>query len=102
MRKLLIVLVFVSFVVLPSQADARDAVTISVGTGAAYTDGNVETFDLVVPERSVEAMPLQVGDEIFFEVLEPLVNGKGTITNIYDTENPAIKEAVILDHIPYE
>ena len=102
MRKLLIVLVFAGFIMLPSQADARVAVTISLEAGPAFTEDNLETVDIIVPERPAEAMPLQVGDRVFFEALEPFLEGVGTITNIYDTEDPAINEALILDLVYQE
>ena len=99
---IILVLTFVGFILFLSQAEAKTAVTIAVEAGPALTEGNLTTVDLIVPERPAEAMLLQVGDKVFFETLESLLEGEGTITNIYDTEDSEVKEAVILDHVYHE
>ena len=119
------VLVFVALtlILLASQAEAKTAVTISVEAGPAFTEGNLQTVDLIVTESPAEALPLQVGDKVFFEALEPMFEGEGTITDVYEVEDTAEdlvafppelpttdfaaeesgpKRAIIIEHIPAE
>ena len=104
MKKIGIALAFMfaGCILFLSQAEADTAVTIAMEAGPALTEENLETVDLIVPERPAEALPLQVGDKVFFETLQPLLEGEGTILFIYDTEDPEIKEAIIIDHALYE
>jgi len=92
-----------------AQAEVKIAVTISVEAGPALTEGKLEKVALIVPERPAKAMPLKVGDKVFFEALDPLLEGEGIILNIYEMNDKSqgeplqdeaiIKEAIILDHV---
>lgn len=109
MRKFVVFLVIASFIIISFHvyAELKTAVTISVEAGPAYTEGNVETVDLVVPDRPNEASSLQVGDKVFFAVVNPNLEGEGTITAVYDVNEAEIvgneiKEAVFIDHVFHE
>ncbi len=97
-----IVLAAAMFVLVSSVAWAETAVTVELTDGPAHTEQGVTTVDLIVPERPVEALPLNVGDLVFFKTLEPLLEGEGYIRNIYDTQDETVKKAIILDHVLQE
>lgn len=84
------------------KADAATAVTIAVEAGPALTEGEITEVVLIVPKRPTEALPLNVGDKVFFEAFEPLLEGEGTITDGYETEDETITQAIILDHVHHE
>ena len=86
----------------PTLAESRTAVTILVEAGPAFTEDNLEIVNLIVPKRPLQAMPLHTGDKIFFETLESLLEGEGTIINIYDFGDLELDEAIILDHVYQE
>lgn len=91
------------FAIFPFDARAEMAVVLDVTAGPALTEEGLATLDLIVHEdRLVEALPLSVGDLVFFETLEPLLHGEGRITDIYDTEDETITRAIILDHALHE
>lgn len=90
-----IMLLIVSF-----NAWAATAVTIKVTLGPSFIEGDTTTIDLLVPNRPMQAAPLKIGDIVFFEALgHPLSMGEGIITNIYDTQDKTIKEAILLERI---
>ena len=80
-------------------ADAVTAVTIAVEAGPALTEGEINEVVLIVPERPAGALPLAIGDKVFFESIDPLLAGEGTITDSYETEDETITHAIILDHV---
>jgi len=78
---------------------AETAVTIAINAGPASTVTGLSSVELIVPVRPAEALPLNVGDTVFFDAMEPMLQGEGTITTIYDTQDMTIKRAIILDHV---
>ena len=93
-----IVLAAAMFVLVSSVAWAETAVTVEVTDGHALMEPGVTTVDMIVPPRPEEAAELNVGDFVFFMIM-PHLEGVGTITNVYDTQDETINRAIILDNI---
>ena len=105
LKKFLSVFMVLGLVVLFAvQLEARTVVTVSVEDGPVFTETDLETVDLFVPERPAAALPLNEGDKVFFSSFDPLMEGEGTITVIYEidestVDESTITEAIILDHV---
>jgi hypothetical protein len=86
---------------------AATAVKVELSCGPALEMDGITTLDLIVPQRHVDAPPLNLGDCVMFTVFEPsLLMGQGTIVSIYDTLDEMILQANILepmvDYNPFE
>lgn len=77
---------------------ADTAVSIQVTAGPTLTEDGTAVVNLRLPDRLSEAAPLNVGDLVFFESVEPYVQGEGNVTSVYETSDEEITKAVILDH----
>ena len=98
-RLFILTSLFIAFISFPILSVAETAVTIAINAGPASTEAGISSLELIVPLRPAGALPLNVGDAVFFDAMEPMLQGEGIITSVYDTQDMTIKRAIILDHI---
>lgn len=77
---------------------ADTAVSIQLTAGPTLTEDGTTVVDLRLPDRPSEAAPLNVGDLVFFESVDPYLQGEGNVTSVYETSDEEITKAVIVDH----